>query len=253
MVIGFIRATYRFIKFVVISLYYLAYAVLRPLFYGFDLKKAIEIRKEWAQFCLPRIGLDIAHLNSYPLPHPCILIGNHRSYIDPPAVLHLQDATVVAKAEVSRWPLIGDGARASGVLFVKREERDSRAATLNAMRVALDQGISVLIFPEGTTHIEPKTIDFKQGAFRLAADEGIPIVPFAVEYGRVEDAWIGDDTFLRHWWECFAQRKIGVKISYGQPIVEKNAELLMRKTKNWIDQELLALRNLWEVSQTIRP
>lgn len=252
MILGFFRATWRFAKFVGISLYYLIPLMLRTSWKGFDLPYSIRRRKEWAQFCLPRIGLDITHLNAYELPHPCILIGNHRSYIDPPAILHRHEATVVAKAEVSHWPLIGHGAKASGVLFVKREEKSSRASTLEAMEIALQLGISILIFPEGTTHMEPRTIDFKQGAFRLAAEKRIPIIPFAIEYGRIQDAWIGKDTFLRHWWECFAQTKIGVKISYGQPILTENPELLLQQSKNWIDQEMGRLRNLWHLTQAIR-
>ena len=145
----------------------------------------------------------------------------------------------VAKAEVARWPLIGFGAKVTGVVYVKREDKNSRADTRNAVREALKSGLPVLIYPEGTTTDEAQTRPFRISSFQIAAKEGIPVVPMTIEYGKKSDAWIGADTFVPHFIQCFGKWQTAAFIHFGEPIFETNGDVLLQKTQTAINEHLI--------------
>ena len=175
-----------------------------------------------------------------------LIVSNHRSYFD--AVVVLKDilASPVGKKEVASWPLIGKVAKATGVIFVNRENRNSRAETLKEVSTVLENGFSIINTPEGTTHINPTTINFKPGTFYIAAQLGVPVIPIAIDYKNLDDAWVGDDTFIPHFLKCFSKWKTEIKISYLNPIVSDNAEELISLSKSQIDQELIRFRKDWD-------
>jgi 1-acyl-sn-glycerol-3-phosphate acyltransferase len=106
------------------------------------------------------------------------------------------------------------------------------------MREILQKGNAVLIYPEGTTHGDAKTINFKMGAFRLAADHQFSIIPMAIDYADPNDYWVTDITFVEHFMQQFSKWKTVVTIEYGEPIQGDDKEKLMRETKEWIDKKL---------------
>lgn len=240
--VTYFRGIGRFFIFLFASLYYLTPILIRAAVRGDDLAYALELRRRWANVCSRLVGVRIDVNEPPEVEGPCLYVGNHRSYFDPVAVLRDVKALPVAKAEVSSWPFIGFAARATGVMYVKRENRDSRKRTVEAIEDTLKDGFSVLIYPEGTTHVEVKTQEFRQGGFRVAAELGVPVVPIAIEYGRVEDAWVGTDTFIPHFLTTFGRRHIYVKMRYGQPIVDTDYERLVKRTQDWIDGEMVEMR-----------
>ena len=214
--------------------------LIKSAIFGYDLDWSLRVRQICMAGCLNIIGAKI-NVKSPPPKGVFLYCGNHRSYLDPIVVLRDVLVLPVAKAEVSNWPLIGYGAKVTGIMFVKRENRNSRKATIEAMQQVLKNGNSVIIYPEGTTHDHPTTIDFKVGAFRLAAEMGIPVIPIAIEYEKRSAAWIGDDTFIPHFLKTFGDWQTNLTIEYGEPILEDNKIVLLEKTKNWIDQKMLEI------------
>lgn len=208
---------------------------------GFDLEWALLARQKWVHRALRILGVEV-EISGTPPQGPCIFTGNHRSYLDPVIVLRDVRAIPVAKSEVASWPLIGYGTRISGTMYVKRTSKLSRAATLEAMRQVLRGGHSVLVYPEGTTHILPTTLPLRTGAFRLAVEEGLPVVPMAIEYGAVEDAWYGGDTFVPHFLRCFGKKRTFVKMRYGQPISGSDAQALARQARLWLNENMVQMR-----------
>lgn len=214
---------------------------VRPLFYGFNLPWALKIRRLWVLRTINLLGIKI-EVQGIPPEGTFVFVGNHRSYIDPIVVLRDVKALPVAKAEVASWPLIGYGAKVSGVMYVKRESKRSRADTLDVMKEVLISGYSVLVYPEGTTHTLPHTMEFRQGAFKMASREGLKIVPMAIEYDDMGDAWVGDDTFIPHFIRCFGKKETRVKIAYGKPIEIINPAEGTMQTREWIDHKMLDMR-----------
>ena len=151
----------------------------------------------------------------------------------------------VGKIQINSWPIIGFGARQTGVLFVDREDMAHRKSILDLMRERIAEGFFVINYPEGTTHKQATTIDFKTGAFKMAAECNYRVYPVALDYLEVDDAWVDDDTFIRHFLQCFAKRTTEIKISFGQPFSGNKPDLLLQTSKNWIDDQLVQCREDW--------
>lgn len=235
---GKILSALRFILLIGTIISYLSILLLISLIFGYKLSRCLKMRRNCFRVIMKLLGVQVS-VKGEPLQGNYLYIGNHRSYLDPPITLCDVMALPITKAEVSKWPLIGYTAKVTGVVFVKRENRDSRKQTLAAMLKILQNNQAVLIYPEGTTHAAAETIDFRMGAFRLAAEHGFPIIPMAIDYSDKKDYWLGNDTFIPHFLRSFAKWRTHVKIEYGKPIFGDNPEVLMEETKHWIDSRLL--------------
>lgn len=237
-----LRAFIRIIVFAIVSIVYIiiGYPYLfltknKPL-------QILKLRRLYVKLIFLVLGIR-TQVRNVPKLSSFLLIVNHRTYLDP--VIIAEDLLMfpLAKMEVSKWPLIGIGAKLSGGFFVERENKKSRKeASQKIVNFIKEEQKIVMICPEGTTHTQPQTIEFKPRTFVNAAENNIAIVPAAIEYGSKNDAWVGDDTFIRHFIECFGKRRTRVILSYGNPIKNNNWEELLKETKTWIDQEMLVIR-----------
>ena len=222
----------------ILTCWCVAPVVFRYLIGKWDAHHALDTRKRWAKKAIKLLGIKLEVSGNPNYKGACLYMGNHRSYIDPVVLLTEVPAWPVAKAEVASWPIFGIAAKMTGILYVKREDRNSRASTLKAIDQLLDQGHQVLIYPEGTTHVEPLTRNFRPGTFKLAATKGIPVIPVAIHYSDPQDAWIGSQTFPPHFLRTFGKKTIEVKLAFGEPLTHEDPKTLMQLTKNWIDQRL---------------
>jgi 1-acyl-sn-glycerol-3-phosphate acyltransferase len=140
-------------------------------------------------------------------PGPALYVANHVSWLDPLVILGHAPAAAVAKAEVARWPLVGELCGAGGVLFLRRGDAFSGARVLRGMLRAFAAGGSVLNFPEGTTTEGVGVLEFQAGSFGAARLAGVPIVPVALRYRTPGMAWTGNDTFLPHYLSVAARER----------------------------------------------
>ncbi len=165
--------------------------------------------------------------------------------MDPVATLYFIFAFPLAKAEVEKYPLIGFGAKITGLLLVKRNNMKSRALARDAIRNTLDRGYSVLIYPEGTTNIERTVMPFKVGSFEVAMEEGIPIIPIAIEYADREDHW-KERTLLAQYFYQFGKWRSRCALTFGKPIQAKSAVHAKDQTESWINQTIQEKRALFD-------
>jgi HAD superfamily hydrolase (TIGR01490 family) len=113
---------------------------------------------------------------------PAVFLFNHQSQLDLPILCRLlrRGVTAVAKKELANDPVFGLAFRAAGVAFIDRSgEADPRQALEPAVE-RLRAGVSVLIAPEGTRSVTPALGEFKRGAFHLAMQAGVPIIPIVI-------------------------------------------------------------------------
>jgi 1-acyl-sn-glycerol-3-phosphate acyltransferase len=114
---------------------------------------------------------------------PYVVVSNHESFVDILLISHLPwEMKWLTKAEMFRIPVLGWLQRLAGDIPVKRGFGPSAAEAIARCRAALANRVSVMIFPEGTRSTRGDLLPFKDGAFRLAVDAGVPILPLAV-YG----------------------------------------------------------------------
>jgi 1-acyl-sn-glycerol-3-phosphate acyltransferase len=110
-----------------------------------------------------------------------VFVSNHQSIYDTPVIfasLPFQ-LRIIAKTSLARFPVLGWHLRRGGHLFVDRRHPD-RAGILRRWRALVSEGLSLLIFAEGTRSGDGRVARFKAGSFLLAIEAGLPIVPLAV-------------------------------------------------------------------------
>lgn len=114
---------------------------------------------------------------------PAVFVFNHQSNVDLVILARLlrRDISGVGKKEIGDMPLIGRVLEFCGVVLIDRKDTaraiDAMAPLVDAMRV---EGKSVCLSPEGTRSISPKLAPFKKGAFHLAMQAGVPMVPIVI-------------------------------------------------------------------------
>src|SRR5439155_7504872 len=86
---------------------------------------------------------------------------------------------IIAKASLGRFPVLGWHLRRGGHLFVDRTRPD-RSGILRRWRALVSEGLSLIIYAEGTRSADGHVARFKAGSFLLAIEAGLPIVPVAV-------------------------------------------------------------------------
>lgn len=239
-----LRGFSRLLFFLFGTLFYVIRYSVKAAFIGHDMNRGLRLRKEWIGYILKGLGIQVSVTGDFP-EGGGLIVSNHRSYIDPVVLLQDIPAVPVAKKEVESWPIIGYGVRISGAVYVDRSSKESRFEARKAIAAAIRSGYFIINYPEGTTHKEPQTIPFKLGAFREAAAEGFPVYPVAVDFKNIDDAWVGDDTFLRHFLECFGKPKTIVNVRYGTALQAEDPEVILEQAQAFIDQSLIRFREGW--------
>jgi 1-acyl-sn-glycerol-3-phosphate acyltransferase len=237
-----IRAIVRLLFFIGYLLFMIVEILLKTAIYGKNIRRSIRIRHRLTAWFLPKIGVRIHKVGDSP-DVVGVFVSNHRSYLDPAIIACNTFFLPISKAEVANWPILGYCARISGVLFLKRENTGSRKLILDDIGVQLKAGMPILLFPEGTTHAEASSVNFRPASFILAAKEGFPVMPIMIEYENPADYWIDTDSFLSHFIRRFGEKEIHIHVHYGPPMTDTDGIMLMEKAKNWIDTELLKVRS----------
>jgi putative phosphoserine phosphatase/1-acylglycerol-3-phosphate O-acyltransferase len=127
---------------------------------------------------------------------PSVFVFNHQSNVDPVVMMKLlgHGFTAVGKAEAKRIPVFGPMFQLAGVAFVERgNTAQARRALEPAVEKIVRDGLSLVISPEGTRSRTPKLGPFKKGAFHIAMQAGVPVVPVVLR-GTGEILRRGDQT-----------------------------------------------------------
>jgi putative phosphoserine phosphatase / 1-acylglycerol-3-phosphate O-acyltransferase len=127
---------------------------------------------------------------------PCIFLMNHQSKLDPIIVMRLLRGgfTGVAKKEAANVPGFGQFFRLAGVVFVERgNTHQAKAALAPAVVKLREEGVSLVIAPEGTRSATPRLGKFKKGAFHIAMQAEVPVVPIVIRNAG-EVMWRGSQT-----------------------------------------------------------
>ena len=126
-----------------------------------------------------------------------ILVANHLSLMDIPMLygwLPL-DLKWIMKKEVRNIPVIGVGTAMLGHIFLDRSNHDAAIRELQQLKAHLQPGTSILFFPEGTRSRDGSLHAFKMGAFHMARDLDIPLLPISL---RGTDALLTPDGMDLH-------------------------------------------------------
>ncbi|MBI3769509.1 MAG: HAD-IB family hydrolase [Deltaproteobacteria bacterium] len=187
----------------------------------------------WGELGTALAGVDLhvigeAHLWAE---RPAVFIFNHQSGIDMLLLCRLlrRDIVGVAKQEIRRNLIFGPAFALAGVVFIDRFDRERAVAALAPAVEALQQGLSIVLAPEGTRSATPRPGRFKKGAFHLAMAARVPIVPIVFRNAL--------DALPKH---AVIVRPTTVEVVVHPPI----------PTTNWtpaaLDDEIAAIHQLYE-------
>lgn len=176
----------------------------------------------------------VVRRSKFPRVDRFVLMPNHRSYIDIFLVAAIKPTVFVAKAELRKWPVIGLAMRVNRMIFVQRNNLQSMFETMSQIKKALAYGLSVCVFPEGTTFEGPGLRPFKSGSFKIAAEAGVPVIPAAIEYRNRNDAWVGNDSFIAHFFRQMWKPLTFVNFTFGEKICNENFKVLKEQTRSAI-------------------
>ncbi|HEX4448855.1 MAG TPA: lysophospholipid acyltransferase family protein [Polyangiaceae bacterium] len=176
-----------------------------------------------AEAILERHGVIVV-ANAPSSPGPAIIVTNHTSYLDPLVVASVLPCLAIAKGETGRWPLVGPGLRALGVLFVRRGDPHSGAIVLRRALRALRAGASVLNFAEGTTTDGQRVGPFHRGIFGLARLASVPVIPAWIAYDDPRVAWFGGAAFAPHYARLAQTRHVVARVRFGAPFAARSTD-----------------------------
>ncbi len=176
-----------------------------------DTRAGRGIVRWWHRTVLRLLGVRLRVVG--PVPQHCALIvANHISWLDIPAIGALAPGHFVAKAEIASWPLIGWLAAQAGTYYIKRGDRKASAEVETRMAETLKAGHTVFLFPEGTSTDGTAIAHFHARLFGAAALAHCPIQPVDVCYpgaGRLVHPaapFVGEDTLVGHLWRVLRAR-----------------------------------------------
>jgi len=167
-----------------------------------------------------------------------LLAANHTSYLDMPVLAAVIPVAFVAKSEVATWPFFGPISRLVRTVFVERERRTKTGEQRDRIREALENGGTIVLFPEGTSSDGNRVLPFKS-ALLASADamvkgldgqsRRVMVQPVSVAYTRLHGvpmgrelrpffAWYGEMELVPHLWEAFCLGPIDVIVHYHPPL-----------------------------------
>ncbi len=166
--------------FIIISGY--CYGVIRILSKG-TLDTFYPAAKWWAQSILSICKVKLSCTISADFPQQAIYIANHVSLADTPIMISIlpENTRIMYKSELDNAPGIGIVLRRSPYIAVHRKSVRKAALSIVEARNAIQNGDSIMLFPEGTWSEKPgDLLPFKLGAFSLSKNENIPIIPMVI-------------------------------------------------------------------------
>jgi 1-acyl-sn-glycerol-3-phosphate acyltransferase len=170
-----------------------------------------------SQLLLRLFGFSIRTRGLEHLPHEqaYVLVVNHASYLDPLVLVAVLPSSIsfVAKREFAEQFFARVLFRRLGTEFVERFDPQRGVDDTDRVRHAVRQGRSMLFFPEGTFSRVPGLRPFRMGAFVVAAQTGVPLVPMGIS---------GTRSILRagQWFP----RRGAVSVTIGTPIMPQGSE-----------------------------
>lgn len=193
-----------------------------------------RVQQVWARG-LCRILCVRVRVHGEPPRGAFLLVANHLSYVDILVLGGLFPCTFVAKAEIARWPVLGLLARASGTLFVERENKRALRSVNRRLVARLEQGQGLVLFPEGTSTAGERVLPFRPALLEPAAALGLPVRYAALRYATPPGerapaevvCWWGDMTFGAHVLELLRLAHVEAFVHFGpEPIADPDRKTL---------------------------
>ncbi len=151
------------------------------------------------------------------------IVANHVSYVDVLVIASLTPTVFITSVEMKQTPLLGAIARFAGCLFVERRKPSGLKQEIDAITRVLNQGFSVVLFPEGTTSNGDRIQPFKNSLFDAAVAARAEVLPVCLRYTRINNEtltarnrddlfYYGGVSFFRHFPRFLRLKSVEVEV-----------------------------------------
>jgi 1-acyl-sn-glycerol-3-phosphate acyltransferase len=174
-----------------------------------------------------------------------LVCSNHLSYLDILVYAAATPCVFVSKREVRRWPAFGILARCGGTVFVDRQSRSSAEEAARKIAAVLEEGVPVLLFPEGTSTDGSAVLRFHPTLLEPAVQLSLEMTAAAIGY-RAQGAeerdvsWFGDAPFLPHLLRTLSRPRIVAEVEF---FPESNAYTDRKMAAQDLRERVEAMRN----------
>lgn len=224
MILRMFRRIYRLIGISLWTLY--VAARVSPSLFGKDFRSILRCSRMtqiWTAGLSRIIGIRVQakHPEFAPQSTGGFVISNHLSYLDVLVHATLTPVRFAPKIELKSWPIIGWVVGLSRPVWIDRENRQKSAEMKRQFQETLSNGISMLVYPEGTTTDGSHLLDFKSPPFEAPIEVGATIHPIITRYHLPQNGktlcWYGDMSLIPHLWMAFGLPHIDVEIEWLPP------------------------------------
>lgn len=165
-----------------------------------------------------------------------VFVANHQGAFDIFMIYGFLRVPIkwVMKAGIEKIPFVGAACRAAGFIFVDNSSAKAAANSVKEAAMALRNGASVVVFPEGSRTYDGKMIRFKRGAYQMAVDQQLPIVPITLN-GPFYVLPIGSLNLHRHRMEMIIHPPISLE---GTTVSHKELQQVADHTQEVIRSAL---------------
>jgi 1-acyl-sn-glycerol-3-phosphate acyltransferase len=201
-----------------------------------------EQRADWLhRFCaraVRKMRIEIDVVGSFP--ERGSVISNHLSYVDIVVFAALHPCVFVSKAEIATWPVVGWMTTMSGTVYVARGHGGSALKARQGMQAALNAGLPVVFFPEGTTTNGSQLLKFHSGLLAQAMLGDAPVTAAHIRYNfdagnepgiSVADdvCYWGDRNMLGHIFTFLGLRGVRAEVRFAETPIAFSSDEMHRK------------------------
>ena len=189
----------------------------------------------WARSIIAVSGVKVSvtGIENVPRDRAVLFLSNHQGAFDIPAIQSVLPVHFlwVAKKSLFKVPVVGWSMSLTGYISIDRDNPAEAVKSMEEASERMSEGVSVVIFPEGTRSETGALLPFKRGAFMLAKKSGVPIVPVAIQ---------GTNRIKKK--GSFLVNPAKVRISIGRPIPigASDEKELRNMTKRQIEEMIAA-------------
>ncbi len=168
------------------------------------------------------------------------LVANHVSYVDIILLASQISAAFVAKADLSRWPVLGWMFLSADTIFIDRGRRRDVLRVMKRVQKCLDRELGVLVFPEGTSGKGEEILRLKPPLLQLAAEQGQPVHHATLTYRTQGErpahqvvCWWDDTPFVLHFLRLLGLPGFEASVRFGgEPVLAADRKALATQLRS---------------------
>lgn len=238
-----VRALWRLLR----TMLHILEAVFRcgVMFPFLDQTARLRQTQRWCLGLLDCLGIEV-QISGRVRDGPVLIVANHISWLDIPAIIAAHPVRFVSKSDVRKWPVLGWIVACGGTLFIERDKKRDALRVVHRLAESLKAGDALAIFPEGTTADGHSLLPFHANLLQAAIATETPVQPIALRYSDASSpisaaaAYVGETSLLQSLWMVVAanQLRVSVRILPAEGSRHLDRRALTQRVQSEIEEAL---------------